>query len=116
MENIIGRPKAAGGEEHLGDSLENIIGRPKAAGGEEHLGDSLENTVISSTSSNQNENKSNTVSKIYKQHKLDGVYYANQILDRYTKFNSWKPKLETKKKDDLADCFLQGWWFITTKL
>ena len=68
---------------------------------------SLENTVISTTA---------TISKIYKQHKIDGVYYAKQIIDKYPLFRSWKETLDTKKKDDLADCFLQGWWYITTKL
>jgi hypothetical protein len=27
-------------------------------------------------------------------------------------FSNWKQALETKKKDDLADCFLQGIWYL----
>lgn len=67
----------------------------------------LENTVISTQK---------TTTATYKQHKLDGVFYAKQILDKHLQFHSWKSYLDTKKKDDLADCFLQGWWYITTKL
>ena len=51
----------------------------------------------------QNEN----VESEYVQHKKDAVFYCAQFLES-TRFDSWKHVLETKKKDDLADCFLQG--------
>jgi arsenate reductase-like glutaredoxin family protein len=51
----------------------------------------------------------------YKQNKRDGVSLCSQILDKNDGFKSWKSCLDTKKKDDLADCFLQGIWWITKK-
>lgn len=51
----------------------------------------------------QNEN----VDSEYKQHKKDAVFYCSRFLES-EKYAVWKHLLETKKKDDLADCFLQG--------
>ena len=48
----------------------------------------------------------------YKQHKKDGVEKCSLLLDQNIEFKKWKHVLETKKKDDLADCFLQGMWYI----
>ena len=52
---------------------------------------------------------------IYKKHKIDGVILCSQLLEQNPNFISWKNVLETKKKDDLADCFLQGMWYIRKK-
>lgn len=57
-------------------------------------------------------NDINTTREKYKQHKNDGVTYAKQILSENPQLQSWISALETKKKDDLADCFLQGIWYI----
>ena len=51
----------------------------------------------------QNEN----LDSEYAQHKKDAVFYCRQLLES-DKYAGWKHILETKKKDDLADCFLQG--------
>lgn len=48
----------------------------------------------------------------YKEHKKDGVIFCKQLFDTYKLDPSWLLKLDTKKKDDLADCFLQGIWFL----
>jgi hypothetical protein len=48
----------------------------------------------------------------YKQHKTDGIEYTNQILDKHQHLTVWKHVLDNKKKDDFADCFLQGIWYI----
>ena len=48
----------------------------------------------------------------YKQHKTDSVVYTRQILDKYPQLTNWKYVLDTKKKDDFADCFLQGVFYI----
>jgi hypothetical protein len=60
----------------------------------------LENTLI--------ENNENG----YKKNKKDGVQYCQQLLDSNPGLKKWESSLNTKKKDDLADCFLQGMWYI----
>jgi len=51
----------------------------------------------------------------YKDHKKSGITYCSQIIENNPQFSIWKEKLETKKKDDLADCFLQGLWYFKQK-
>ena len=52
----------------------------------------------------------------YKAHKKDSVEICRNILA--SRFPQWSHVLETQstKKDDLADSFLQGLWFIETKI
>ena len=47
----------------------------------------------------------------YAKHKKDAVFYCSRILEQPS-FVKWAHILETKKKDDLADCFLQGIWYM----
>uniref|UniRef100_A0A6C0LA67 Mitochondrial resolvase Ydc2 catalytic domain-containing protein n=1 Tax=viral metagenome TaxID=1070528 RepID=A0A6C0LA67_9ZZZZ len=51
----------------------------------------------------------------YKQHKKDGLYYCNQILENNSCMTGWKDALKIKKADDLADCFLQGIWYLKNR-
>jgi hypothetical protein len=51
-------------------------------------------------------------SQTYKGHKKDGVYHSIQVLEKNTWISNKKWSLDTKKKDDLADCFLQGLWYL----
>jgi hypothetical protein len=51
----------------------------------------------------------------YKEHKASGIDYCLRILEQNPGFSNWIPKLDTKKKDDLADCFLQGLWYFKQK-
>jgi len=46
----------------------------------------------------------------YRQHKKDAVYYCNKICEK--QYSGWCSVLKTTKKDDLADCFLQGLFYI----
>jgi hypothetical protein len=49
----------------------------------------------------------------YKTHKKDGIHFCTQFLDGNSEISSYKSVLETSaKKDDLADCFLQGIYYL----
>uniref|UniRef100_A0A6C0D5Y4 Mitochondrial resolvase Ydc2 catalytic domain-containing protein n=1 Tax=viral metagenome TaxID=1070528 RepID=A0A6C0D5Y4_9ZZZZ len=48
----------------------------------------------------------------YKQHKKDGIFFCKQFLEKNTDLGEWSHVLETPKRDDLADCFLQGIWYL----
>lgn len=48
----------------------------------------------------------------YKQHKKDGIFYCKQFLEKNEELKQWGHVLETTKMDDLADCFLQGIWYL----
>ena len=48
----------------------------------------------------------------YKQHKKDGIFYCSQFLEKNEGLSSWAHVLDTTKRDDLADCFLQGIWYL----
>ena len=54
-----------------------------------------------------------TQSQTYQAHKKDGVTYCHQILEKkaFEGGEQWT-LCERKKKDDLADCFLQGVWWL----
>ena len=52
----------------------------------------------------------------YKENKQQSVIFSRSIIDKNENFENWKEKLDSKKKDDLADCFLQGlYYFIREK-
>jgi len=70
----------------------------------------LENTMT--TIKKMPNDEKPVVNANYKQHKLDGVAYCSRIIENNPSFLEWKESLNTKKKDDLADCFLQGLWYL----
>jgi len=51
-------------------------------------------------------------SKRYKKHKTDSIAICSKFLEGNANLVKWKPSLETPKKDDLADGFLQGIWYL----
>jgi hypothetical protein len=68
----------------------------------------LENTL--SETPNTDEKR---VNPDYKQHKKDGVFYCSRILNSNSDLVLWNSEFtNNKKKDDLADCFLQGIWYL----
>lgn len=48
----------------------------------------------------------------YSQHKKDSVKISQIILEENPDLGSWEHLWSAAKKDDLADCFLQGLWFF----
>lgn len=53
----------------------------------------------------------------YKQHKKDSIEFCGKFLQANMGLGDWVNVLDTPKKDDLADAFLQGIWYLKhTKL
>jgi len=49
----------------------------------------------------------------YKKHKTDAIEICGKIIEKHSGFSTWRTGFqESKKKDDLADCFLQGLWYL----
>ena len=59
------------------------------------------------------ESQGKTQSQKYKTHKKDGIYHCEKVLENNTWIcSSQWINTDKKKKDDLADCFLQGLWYL----
>lgn len=70
------------------------------------------NKLKTFTFSIKKETEEVTQSQKYKNHKKDGVYYSKMVLENNIWISNNRWTLESKKKDDLADCFLQGLWYL----
>jgi len=75
----------------------------------------LENTMKPVEKTTENSLEKNIKIPDYKKHKMDGVSYCSRILLKNEFLTQWCGSLATKKKDDLADCFLQGLWYLKQK-
>ena len=51
----------------------------------------------------------------YKQHKKDSVSLCYRFIESNTELSKWTVTMKVSKKDDLADCFLQGVWFLSNR-
>ena len=56
--------------------------------------------------------KNEIITPNYKENKKDSVYFCNKIIENNTQLQKWRDTLLVSKKDDLADCFLQGLWYF----
>jgi len=52
------------------------------------------------------------VKNAYKQHKKDAIIFSKRFLEENPGLGCWEDALNTSKKDDLADAFLQGIWYL----
>ena len=68
----------------------------------------LKHLVKTTTITSSNETSTNT----YKQNKQDSIYFCKTILQKNVSLERWTHVLDTSKKDDLADCFLQGLYYL----
>jgi hypothetical protein len=81
----------------------------------------LKHFVIKAPDVDDNATISNQISSsardIYKEHKKTSVDICNKFLEINPTLGNWVDVLNTPKKDDLADAFLQGIWYLKhTKL
>lgn len=81
-----------------------------------------ENEIIPATdhtNTNTNTKTDKKINTAYKKHKKDGIVICSQFLEANTEWNTWKELFSSKtvaaKKDDLADSFLQGIWYLKNK-
>ena len=71
--------------------------------------------VAEAEQSATNEKPTNEKLTKYKQNKKDGVTLCKQYISANPCLAKWSDKMTVAKKDDLADCFLQGVWFLSNR-
>ena len=59
------------------------------------------------------EDKSSNVKSSYKSNKTDGIVICRRFFESNSEMKDWFTIFDkSKKRDDLADCFLQGLWYL----
>lgn len=64
---------------------------------------------------NHIEREHDNVKDKYKQHKQDSIVISSQFIEKNAPIKNWISVMSSSKKDDLADCFLQGIWYLKNK-
>jgi hypothetical protein len=54
----------------------------------------------------------NKTNSNYKQNKQNGILFCSQFLNSNNQFEKWNWTMKLPKKDDYADSFLQGIWYL----
>ena len=67
------------------------------------------------TEEKKTEGEPENIKTKYKQHKKDGITICSQFIEKNIQMQGWKECMNSVKKDDLADCFLQGIWYLKHK-
>lgn len=61
----------------------------------------------------QNAESKDAKKPTYKANKSDGIIICRRFIEANPEMESWSPIFErSKKRDDFADCFLQGIWYL----
>ena len=68
--------------------------------------------VITDAGTGTGAGESSKTNPHYKAHKSDGITYCQEILEKNATLTHWNISMNTRKKDDLADAFLQGMWYF----
>ena len=75
----------------------------------------IEDIEMISASNKLNQMVGNGKKTCYSERKKAGIKYTLGDLNTHSEISSWFEHFSKhKKKDDLADCYLQGKWFIST--
>jgi hypothetical protein len=73
----------------------------------------LKGFLLASSSSQPTQKEPDGKKTKYKANKSDGIIICRQFIDANPEMESWSPVFEkSKKRDDFADCFLQGIWYL----
>jgi len=75
----------------------------------------LKNFILNPLTSKTPEKCESIKKEGYKENKKNGILYCSQILENNPSLHQWKPVLNTTKRDDLSDSFLQGIWYLKNK-
>ena len=75
-----------------------------------HLRSNIDENMEPNESSHENEGGNH-----YKSNKKDSIVICSQFLTQNSYLSTWIEKMNCRKKDDLADCFLQGIWYLKSK-
>ena len=68
--------------------------------------------TLSTEETTTNANANTKAKPSYRKNKQDGIQLCSRYLANNASLTKWSGVLHTTKKDDLADCFLQGIWFM----
>jgi hypothetical protein len=86
------------------NKLKGLINSSNIVNDGEIINNDPENTSIKPS-------KPNSKTK-YKQNKKDGIIFCSHFLKNNSNLNSWDWTMNMTKKDDYADAFLQGIWYL----
>jgi len=83
----------------------------------QHLIENDVTNIIQVSSGNKLKDFLNGKKTTYSERKKIGIKVTRDLLEKKNELHGWTEEFnKSKKKDDLADCFLQGLWYINNKI
>lgn len=80
-----------------------------------HIDSNIVSGSVSLEMSKENKSSEKTKSQLYNIHKKNAIIHTKNVIKANASLIKWTDCLESvKKKDDYADCFLQGIWYLHT--